>query len=123
MKKPWSGRFKEATDQLMERFNASISFDRRLYAFDIQGSIDHCKMLAKCKIIKPAESKKIINALNKILKEFENGNFQCDDSLEDIHMNIEHRLTKIVGSIGGKLHTARSRNDQICLDILIYLRS
>ena len=122
MKKPWSGRFKQATDQLMEQFNASIGFDRRLYAFDIQGSIAHCKMLAKCKIIKLAESKKIIIALKKIQKEFDQDSFQFDDSFEDIHMNIEHRLTEIIGPIGGKLHTGRSRNDQVCLDIRLYLR-
>lgn len=86
MKKPWSGRFKQSTDTLMEQFSASISFDRRLYAYDIEGSIAHCKMLAKCKIISQAESKKIINGLNRILKEFESGKFRCDERLEDIHM-------------------------------------
>ncbi|SVD06048.1 uncharacterized protein METZ01_LOCUS358902, partial [marine metagenome] len=122
MKKPWGGRFKQSTDTLMEEFSASISFDRRLYAYDIAGSIAHCKMLAKCKIISQVESKKIIGGLKQILKEFELGKFQCDDRLEDIHMNIENRLTELVGSVGGKLHTARSRNDQICLDIRLYLR-
>jgi len=122
MKKPWSGRFKQSTDKLMEEFSASISFDRRLYAYDIAGSIAHCQMLAKCKIISPTDSKKIIGGLRRILKEFELGKFQCDDQLEDIHMNIESRLTELVGSVGGKLHTARSRNDQVCLDIRLYLR-
>lgn len=122
MKKPWSGRFKQSTDTLMEQFSASISFDRRLYAYDIEGSIAHCQMLGKCKIISQAESKKIIGGLKRVLKEFESGKFQCDDRLEDIHMNIENRLTQLVGSVGGKLHTARSRNDQVCLDIRLYLR-
>ncbi len=123
MKKPWSGRFKESTDTLMEQFSASISFDRRLYAYDIKGSIAHCQMLAKCKIISQAESKKIVGGLKRVLKEFESGKFQCDDRLEDIHMNIESRLTELVGAVGGKLHTARSRNDQVCLDIRLYLRA
>jgi argininosuccinate lyase len=79
-------------------------------------------MLAKCKIISQAESKKIVGGLKRVLKEFESGKFQCDDRLEDIHMNIESRLTELVGSVGGKLHTARSRNDQVCLDIRLYLR-
>jgi len=122
MKKPWSGRFKQSTDKLMEEFSASISFDRRLYAYDIAGSIAHCQMLAKCKIISQTDSKRIIGGLKRILKEFESGKFQCDDHLEDIHMNIESRLTELVGSVGGKLHTARSRNDQVCLDIRLYLR-
>ena len=121
MKKPWSGRFKQSTDKLMEEFSASISFDRRLYAYDIAGSIAHCKMLAKCKIISQTDSKKIIGGLKRILKEFESGKFQCNDRLEDIHMNIESRLTELVGSVGGKLHTARSRNDQVCLDLRLYL--
>jgi len=108
---------------LMEQFSASISFDRRLYAYDIEGSIAHCQMLAKCKIISQAESKKIVGGLKRVLKEFESGKFQCDDRLEDIHMNIESRLTELVGAVGGKLHTARSRNDQVCLDIRLYLRA
>ena len=95
MKKPWSGRFKQSTDKLMEEFSASISFDRRLYAYDIAGSIAHCQMLAKCKIISQTDSKKIIGGLKRILKEFESGKFQCDDQLEDIHMNIESRLTEV----------------------------
>ena len=122
MKKPWSGRFKKPTDILMEKFSASISFDRRLYAYDIAGSIAHCQMLGKCKIITQTDSKKIIGGLKRILKEFESGKFECDDRLEDIHMNIENRLTELIGSVAGKLHTARSRNDQVSLDIRLYLR-
>lgn len=106
----------------MEQFSASISYDQRLYAYDIQGSIAHCKMLAKCGIIKSSESAKIRKGLAQILKEFEDGVFECDDKLEDIHMNIEHRLTQLIGPVAGKLHTARSRNDQVCLDVRLYLR-
>lgn len=122
MKKPWGGRFKGSTDKLMEQFSASIGYDKRLYACDIEGSIAHCKMLAKCKIIKPAEAKKIVAGLQQILREFESGQFVCNESLEDIHMNIESRLIKLVGPVGGKLHTGRSRNDQVCLDVRLYLR-
>ena len=122
MKQPWGGRFKESTDELMLRFSSSIFFDKRLYAYDIEGSIAHCKTLQKCKILKPAEAKKIITGLNKILKEFEAGKFKTKVKLEDIHMNIEKRLTDLIGPVGGKLHTGRSRNDQVALDIRLYLR-
>ena len=107
----------------METFSASISFDKRLYAFDIEGSIAHCKMLAHCKIISPSESQKIQKGLKRILKECDEGRFQFKDELEDIHMNIESRLRKLIGPTAGKLHTARSRNDQVCLDIRLYLRN
>ena len=122
MKKPWGGRFEQSTDALMERFSASIAFDRILYAYDIAGSVAHCQMLAHCKIIKPSEAKKIVAGLRRIKKEFDAGRFEIDESLEDIHMNIEHRLARLIGPVAGKLHTARSRNDQICLDIRMYLR-
>ena len=121
MKKVWGGRFKESTDELMESFSASISFDKRLYVCDIEGSIAHCKMLARSKIISPKESQKIQKGLRRILKECEEGQFEFSEKLEDIHMNIESRLRKIIGSTAGKLHTARSRNDQVCLDIRLYL--
>jgi len=122
MKQPWGGRFKESTDELMLRFSSSIFFDKRLYAYDIEGSIAHCKTLQKCKILKPTEAKKIITGLGKILKEFEEGKFKTKVKLEDIHMNIEKRLIDLVGPVGGKLHTGRSRNDQVALDIRLYLR-
>ena len=121
-KKLWGGRFKQSTDALMETFSASISFDKRLYDCDIEGSIAHCKMLARCKIITSAESKKIIKGLQRILRECDEGRFEFSVRLEDIHMNIESRLREIIGPIAGKLHTARSRNDQVCLDIRLYLR-
>jgi len=122
MKKPWGGRFKHSTNTLMETFSASISFDKRLYDCDIEGSIAHCKMLVRCKIITTAESNKIIKGLKRILRECDEGRFKFSDSLEDIHMNIENRLREIIGPVAGKLHTARSRNDQVCLDIRLYLR-
>ena len=122
MKKLWGGRFKQSTNALMETFSASISFDKRLYDCDIEGSIAHCKMLARCKIITTAESNKIIKGLKRILRECDEGRFKFSDSLEDIHMNIENRLREIIGPVAGKLHTARSRNDQVCLDIRLYLR-
>ena len=121
-KKLWGGRFKQSTDALMETFSASISFDKRLYDCDIEGSIAHCKMLARCKIITSAESKKIIKGLQQILRECDEGRFEFSVRLEDIHMNIESRLREIIGPVAGKLHTARSRNDQVCLDIRLYLR-
>ena len=120
--KLWGGRFKQSTDALMETFSASISFDKRLYDCDIEGSIAHCKMLARCKIITSAESKKIIKGLKQILRECDEGRFEFSVRLEDIHMNIESRLREIIGPVAGKLHTARSRNDQVCLDIRLYLR-
>jgi argininosuccinate lyase len=123
MKKLWGGRFKQSTDALMETFSASIFFDKRLYACDIEGSIAHCKMLGHCKIITPTESKKIQKGLKQILRECEEGRFQFSEKLEDIHMNIESRLREIIGPSAGKLHTARSRNDQVCLDIRLYLRN
>lgn len=121
-KKPWSGRFEKETDKLVEKFTASISFDKRLYKYDIEGSIAHCMMLARCKIIKNGEASKIIKGLRDIKKEIDGGRFKFDIALEDIHMNIERRLIDKIGTVGGKLHTARSRNDQVALDIRLYLR-
>lgn len=122
MKKPWSGRFKEKTADIVEDFTESISFDRRLWKQDINGSIAHAKMLAKQGIITSDELKKIIKGLTEIYKEIESGEFKFDIKLEDIHMNIETALIKKIGEIGGKLHTARSRNDQISLDLRLYLK-
>ncbi|AQW86007.1 argininosuccinate lyase [Campylobacter pinnipediorum subsp. caledonicus] len=121
MEKMWSGRFSEASSELLEKFNASINFDKELYLEDINGSKAHVKMLAKQKIITEDECLKITNALNQILQEIIDGNFIFDIKDEDIHMSIEKRLSQIVGSdIGGKLHTARSRNDQVALDFRLY---
>lgn len=122
MKKPWGGRFKELPEKIVEDFTESISFDRRLYREDIEGSIAHCKMLAKQKIISKEEAKKIIDGLKEIEKEIERGQFSFKKEYEDIHMAIESRLKEKIGPIAGKLHTARSRNDQVALDVRLYLR-
>lgn len=121
-KKPWSGRFKDQQNRLVEEFTASIPFDYILYRYDIQGSIAHCQMLAKCAIITQDEGNSIVKALEEILEEIDQGKLQFQIELEDIHMNIEHRLIEKIGSTGGKLHTARSRNDQVALDMRLYLR-
>lgn len=117
MKKMWEGRFSEASSELLEKFNASIEFDRKLYYEDITGSIAHATMLGECGIITKDESKKIIKGLEQILKEFEAGKFEIKISDEDIHMAVEKRLGEIIGTeFSGKLHTARSRNDQVATD-------
>src|SRR4030067_11641 len=120
--KLWGGRFTESTAKIVEKFTCSLHFDKRLYKYDIEGSIAHCMMLEKCKIIKREEAGKIINGLNSILKEIENGVFPFREELEDIHMNVEKRLIEKIGKVGGKLHTARSRNDQVALDMRLYVK-
>ncbi len=120
--KPWSGRFTEATNELVEEFTASIPYDWRLYPYDIAGSMVHAAMLGKQGIITKAESRRITRGLEAILKEIVSGAFEFAVELEDIHMNIESRLIEKIGPVGGKLHTARSRNDQVALDIRMYLR-
>jgi argininosuccinate lyase len=107
---------------MVEEFTSSISFDSRMYKEDIAGSIAHARMLAKCGIIGHDEAETIINGLTGILADIEAGNFSFEVALEDIHMNIEKRLTERVGPVGGKLHTARSRNDQVALDTHLYLK-
>ena len=119
-KKTWGGRFKEQTDEALERFNASITFDQRLYAQDIEGSKAHCRMLAKQGIIPKAEASKMLEALAEIKKEMERGLF--DEAYEDIHTLVEKALVDKVGPIGEKLHTGRSRNDQVALDVRLYVR-
>lgn len=123
MSKLWGGRFTKPTDVVVEEFTSSIAFDQRLYQQDIAGSIAHAKMLAKCEIITTEEAKQIIDGLNGILADIEAGNFAFDIGLEDIHMNIEKRLTDRIGPVGGKLHTARSRNDQVAVDTHMYVKS
>ncbi|MBE0503201.1 MAG: argininosuccinate lyase [Desulfuromonadales bacterium] len=120
--KLWGGRFNQPTNKFVEEFTASINFDQRMYRYDISGSIAHCQMLAKQGIISSEESAIIIAGLEGILADIDAGNFEFKVSLEDIHMNIEARLTERIGLVGGKLHTARSRNDQVALDIRLYLR-
>lgn len=122
MKKPWAGRFVDKTSKTVESFTESISFDHRLWRYDIEGSIAHAKMLGKQGIIPKRETEKIIKGLNDIAKKFEARKFRFNEALEDIHMNIESALIKSAGPAGEKLHTARSRNDQIALDLRLYLR-
>ena len=123
MKKPWAGRFQEKTSKIVESFTESISFDHRLWRYDIEGSIAHAKMLGKQGIITRADSEKIIKGLEEIARGIEAGRFRFREELEDIHMNIESALINKIGDVGGKLHTARSRNDQVALDLRLYLRA
>ncbi len=121
-KKPWDGRFTEATDAFVEAFTASVTFDHVLAPYDIAGSIAHATMLEKVGIITGNEFKQIKSGLEVISKEIESGDFNWSVSLEDVHMNIEHALTRQIGEIGKTLHTGRSRNDQVATDIRLYLR-
>jgi len=121
-KKPWGGRFTQETDELTEEFTASISFDKRLYRYDIRGSMAHCEALAKAGIISANEKGTILKALKEIEGEIENGKFPFSTQREDIHMHIEQRLLEKIGETGGKLHTGRSRNDQVALDLRLYLK-
>jgi argininosuccinate lyase len=120
--KPWGGRFTESTDAFVEAFTASIGFDQRLYRHDIAGSIAHARMLAHVGIITAEESERITGGLQDILADIERGDFAWSVSLEDIHMNIEARLIDRIGETGKKLHTGRSRNDQVATDLRLYLR-
>ncbi len=120
--KPWGGRFTEATDAFVESFTASVGFDRRLYHHDIQGSIAHANMLGKVGVLTEDERTRIVSGLQTIHKEIDEGKLVWRVDLEDVHMNIEHRLTELIGITGKKLHTGRSRNDQVATDIRLYLR-
>ncbi len=122
IEKPWEGRFAEKTDRSVELFTSSIDVDKRLYAFDIDGSIAHCQMLAHVSIITHEEAEKLIEGLGAIKREIQRGKFLFDHGLEDIHMHIENRLFQEVGKVAQKLHTARSRNDQVALDSRMFLR-
>ncbi|MBK9585457.1 MAG: argininosuccinate lyase [Alphaproteobacteria bacterium] len=118
----WGGRFEDKPDALLDQINASISIDQRLWRQDIAGSIAHCEMLAKQDIIPKADAQKILKGLAQIEKEIESGSFVFKTELEDIHMNIESRLKEIIGEAAGKLHTARSRNDQVATDFRLWVR-
>tara|TARA_B100001173_G_scaffold192728_1_gene166248 strand:- start:732 stop:2147 length:1416 start_codon:yes stop_codon:yes gene_type:complete len=120
--KLWGGRFNEPTTPFVERFTASISFDKRLYQYDIDGSVAHAKMLRKVGILTDKEEVDIVNGLEAIRREIDNEKFDWSTELEDIHMNIESALTKNIGETGKKLHTGRSRNDQIATDLRLYAR-
>jgi len=121
--KMWSGRFTLPTDKFVEEFNASVHFDNRFYKYDIKGSIAHAKMLAKQRIISEEDRDAIVKGLEQVLSEIESGNFQWKTEDEDIHMAVEKRLTEIVGDAGKRLHTARSRNDQVAVDFKMYLKA
>ncbi|MBQ2699186.1 MAG: argininosuccinate lyase [Firmicutes bacterium] len=120
--KLWGGRFASGTDRAAESFHSSIGFDQRLYAQDIRGSIAHAAMLANCGIISAEEAQQLIDGLKGILADIEAGHVEFDVAAEDIHMNVEKLLTERVGAVGGKLHTARSRNDQVAVDTRMWLR-
>jgi len=121
-KKAWSGRFAAAENPLMEAFNASIFFDKRLFEQDIDGSLAHAAMLKKIGILKADELTKIQTGLQRVREEIRAGNFAFEAAQEDIHMAVETRLTELIGPLGGKLHSARSRNDQVALDCRLYVR-
>ncbi len=122
VEKPWTGRFSEPTDAFVEAFGASVGFDQRMYSQDIRGSIAHARMLAKVGVLSETECDDIIRGLTKIEAEIEAGDFPWSIALEDVHMNIEKRLTDMIGEAGKKLHTGRSRNDQVATDVRLYLR-
>ena len=122
MKKTWGGRFKKSTDPQVEAFTESISFDQRLAPFDIEGSRAHVRTLVKAKLLTAQEGKRLIAGLRKVKKLLEAGNLSLNSGLEDIHTAVEKALTRIVGPLGGKLHTGRSRNDQVATDFRLYLR-
>lgn len=121
-KKPWGGRFSEPTDKGVEEFTSSLRFDKRLYPYDIAGSIAHCRMLAAQGIISSEDAEGIIAGLHGILNDLGAGTLPLSSDLEDIHMAVEAALIDRIGQVGGKLHTARSRNDQVSLDMRLYLR-
>lgn len=120
--KLWGGRFSESTDEFVQAFTASVNFDQRMYAQDIQGSKAHATMLQEVGVLTEAERDAILQGLSTIQQEIESGEFQWSVALEDVHMNIEARLTELIGDAGKKLHTGRSRNDQVATDIRLWLR-
>ena len=120
--KAWGGRFRHKTNRLVESFTVSVTVDRRLYAYDIQGSIAHCKTLGKARVLTVSETRTIVRGLESVKTELDRGRFRFTPQDEDIHMAIERRLTELIGPLGGKLHTGRSRNDQVALDVRLYLR-
>src|SRR5665647_206396 len=118
----WSGRFEKSMEKIVEEFNASISYDKRLYSYDILGSIAHVTMLAKQGIVSDDDKKLIIKGLEKIKSKIDAGQMEFPTELEDIHMAIESCLIKDLGETGKRLHTARSRNDQVQVDVKLYLK-
>ena len=121
--KAWGGRFTEHTDRLVEQFTSSLAYDQRLYPYDIQGSIAHCKTLERAGVFTARESVGLVRGLQSVKAELDGGRFPFSPQDEDIHMAIERRLTELIGPLGGKLHTGRSRNDQVALDLRLFLRN
>jgi len=121
--KAWSGRFAEPLDALTQRFNASVDFDQRLAEFDVQGSLAHARMLARARILSAEDLAAIERGMVAVLDEIRSGRFAWSTAREDVHLNIEHRLTELVGDAGKRLHTARSRNDQVATDLRLWLRA
>ena len=122
MKKPWGGRFREATRKSVENFTESLSFDHRLYPYDIWGSIAHARMLGDVGLISKTEADKIITGLKAVEQNIKDSKLDFDPSFEDIHMLVEHMLVEKIGPLGNKLHTARSRNDQVATDMRLWLK-
>jgi argininosuccinate lyase len=120
--KPWGGRFQQATDPAVERFSASIAFDRALARYDIRGSIAHARMLGAAGLVSAEDAERLVSGLQEIGSEIASGAFPFDERLEDIHMNVEARLHDKIGPVAGRLHTGRSRNDQVATDLALYLR-
>jgi len=123
LSKLWAGRFQKKTSHLVDDFHSSISFDQRLYKYDIQGSIAHARMLGKTGILTAEEAEKIVKGLQEVLKDIESGEAEFSVEAEDIHMNVEQLLTEKIGPLGKKLHTGRSRNDQVALDMRMYVKA
>src|SRR5437016_7745091 len=120
--KLWAGRFRGKTDPKAETFTSSLAIDRRLYRHDVAGSIAHCRTLERAGVLTRREADKLVAGLKQVEKEIADGRFRFTPAHEDIHMAIEARLTELVGEVGGKLPTGRSRNDQVALDLRLYLR-
>ncbi|MER2583292.1 MAG: lyase family protein, partial [Candidatus Competibacter sp.] len=120
--KTWGGRFTENTDAFVAAFTASVEFDQRMYRQDIEGSIAHARMLARVGVLTLEDCAVVVDGLEAIRAEIERGEFEWSVALEDVHMNIEARLTERIGDAGKRLHTGRSRNDQVATDIRLYLR-
>ena len=123
MAKLWGGRFHAPTDPLVERFTSSIGVDYRLARYDVVGSIAHAKMLGRCRIIAPAESRRIVRGLEQMLRLLAQGQWHVNPNAEDIHTDVQHTLERLIGPVARKLHTARSRNDQVSLDLRLYCRA
>ena len=121
--KPWGGRFEGPTDAFVEEFTASVGFDRRLYREDIEGSMAHARMLEACGVLTTAETSDIVEGLDAIRADIDAGRFEWSVALEDVHMNIEAALVGRIGDVGKKLHTGRSRNDQVATDVRLHVRA